>query len=146
MVRRHVDNVKIRSSILLGPILKNRRQNRGSNPHFGPDSGSQEKAGSGLDFQDFLKQATELSNTISKNKLEQLRTIVTRAHEKRFKRRKEPRYGSINKGFTELELQLFLRNVHNDKFVLLFRYQAYLGQNKIINICPLRYLCRLQRC
>ncbi len=44
-----------------------------------------EKQGSGLAFQDFLKQTTELSNTISKNKLEQLRTIVTRAHEKRFK-------------------------------------------------------------
>lgn len=86
-----------------------------------------EKAGSGLDFQDFLKYTTELSNTISKNKLEQHRTIVTRAHEKRFKRRREPRYGTINKGFTELELQRFLRNIHNEKFCLLFKYQAYLG-------------------
>ena len=123
MVRRHVDNVKIRSSILLGPIYKNRRQNTHSNPNLGPDSGSMEKAGSGLNFQDFLKHTTELSNTISKNKLEQLRTIVTRAHEKRFKRRREPRYGTINKGFTELELLRFLRNVNNDKFSLLFKYQ-----------------------
>ncbi len=89
-----------------------------------------------MDFQDFLKQTTELSNTISKNKLEQLRTIVTRAHEKRFKRRREPRYGSINKGFTELELQRFLRNVHNDKFGLLFKYQAYLGL-RVGEVCKL---------
>ncbi len=89
-----------------------------------------------MDFQDFLKQTTELSNTISKNKLEQIRTIVTRAHEKRFKRIREPRYGTINKGFTELELQRFLRNVHNEKFGLLFKYQAYLGL-RVGEVCKL---------
>ncbi len=88
---------------------------------------SPERQGSGLAFQDFLKQAKYLSNTVSKNKLEALRTIVTKAHERRFRRRKEPRYGSINKGFTEPELQRFLRSIRNDKFHLLFSYQAFLG-------------------
>ena len=47
---------------------------------------------------------------------------------RRFKGKcKTPKYGSINKGFTELELQHFLRNVPNEKFRLLFKYQAYLG-------------------
>ena len=40
---------------------------------------------------------------------------------------KEPKYGSINKAFTELELQHFLRNVKSEKFRLLFKYQAFLG-------------------
>ena len=95
-----------------------------------------EKQGSGSDFQCFLEQVEHVSNAISKNKLEQLRTIVTKAHERRFKRRKEPRYGSINKGFTEIELQHFLRNIHSEKFGLLFRYQAYLGL-RVGEVCKL---------
>ena len=89
-----------------------------------------------MDFQAFLEQVEHISNTISKNKLEQLRTIVTRAHERRFRRRQEPRYGSINKGFTEIELQHFLSNVRSDKFGLLFRYQAYLGL-RVGEVCKL---------
>ena len=89
-----------------------------------------------MDFQAFLEQVEHISNTISKNKLEQLRTVVTRAHERRFRRRQEPRYGSINKGFTEIELQHFLRNVRSEKFGLLFRYQAYLGL-RVGEVCKL---------
>jgi integrase len=62
--------------------------------------------------------------------------VVTKAHERRFKRRREPRYGSINKGFTELELQRFLRSIHNDKFHLLFSYQAQLGL-RVGEVCKL---------
>lgn len=50
-----------------------------------------------------------------------------KTYKKRFKTSKEPKYGSINKAFTELELEHFLRNVKNDKFRLLFKYRAYLG-------------------
>ena len=46
---------------------------------------------------------------------------------KRFKRSRIPKYGSLNKGFTERELQLFFRHVTNPKFNLLFSYQANLG-------------------
>jgi integrase len=97
---------------------------------FGESSGSaeiSENQGSGLDFQDFLHRAEQLSGSISKHQLEEVRSVLTRAHAARFRKRKEPRYGSINKGFTELELQRFLRNVKNDKFGLLFKYQAQLG-------------------
>ena len=55
----------------------------------------------------------KLSNLISKNKLEQLRTVVTKAHERRFRRRRESKYGPINKGFTEIELQHFLMNARS---------------------------------
>jgi integrase len=97
---------------------------------------SQEKQGSGLAFQDFLQHADYLSNTISKNKLEQLRTIVSKAHERRFRRRKEPRYGSINKGFTEPELQRFFRTIASEKFSLLFKYQAHMGL-RVGEVCQL---------
>ena len=46
---------------------------------------------------------------------------------KRFKRSRIPKYGSLNKGFTERELQLFFRVVTDPKFRLLFLYQANLG-------------------
>ena len=95
-----------------------------------------EKRGSGLDFQDFLHHAERVSNSVSKHQLEELRTVVTKAHERRFRRRREPRYGTLNKGFTELELQRFLRSIHNDKFGLLFRYQAYMGL-RVGEVCKL---------
>ena len=91
-----------------------------------PNAG-REKQGSGLDFHDFLQYAEHISSTVSKNKLEQLRTIVTKAYESRFRRRKETRYGTINKGFTEPELQCFFRSITNEKFALLFKYRAYIS-------------------
>ncbi len=80
-----------------------------------------------MDFQDFLHQTKFFSSNLSKHQLEEIRAVIAKAHTKRFRRRKEPRYGTINKGFTELELQRFLRNVKNEKFGLLFKYQAFLG-------------------
>jgi integrase len=58
----------------------------------------------------------------------ELKARVHKAYVRRFKQKSGgPKYGTLNKGFTELELAHFLRNVPNDKFGLLFRYQAYLG-------------------
>ncbi len=88
-------------------------------------------------FQDFLKQAELLSYSMSKNQLERVRAIVARAHERRFKRRREPRYGSLNKGFTEPELQRFFRVIAAEKYALLFRYQAYMGL-RVGEVCQLR--------
>jgi integrase len=48
-------------------------------------------------------------------------------YERRFRRPREAKYGTTNKGFTEMELQHFLRNVKNDKFWLLFKFRAFLG-------------------
>jgi integrase len=109
---------------------------RGSFSHGFQEPERQENQGSGLGFQAFLQCTTQFSNTVSKNKLEQLRAVVTKAHERRFRRRQEPRYGSINKGFTEAELQHFFRYVNSDKFSLLFRYQAYLGL-RVGEVCKL---------
>ena len=68
-----------------------------------------------MDFQDFLKQLEYYSQTASKWKLESARSVMVKAYAQRFKRRKEPRYGSINKGFTEPELQRFFRSIASEK-------------------------------
>ena len=59
--------------------------------------------------------------------MDRLRIELLKAYKKRYKKLRTPKYGTLNKSFTELELQHFLRNVPNDKFRLLFKYQAYLG-------------------
>ncbi len=61
---------------------------------------------------------------------------MVKAYAQRFKRRKEPRYGSINKGFTEPELQRFFRSIASEKFALLFKYQANLGL-RVGEVCQL---------
>ena len=53
--------------------------------------------------------------------------MVMQQFRKRFQRSRIPKYGSLNKGFTEQEIQKFFRAVDNPKFGLLFSYQAQLG-------------------
>jgi integrase len=75
-------------------------------------------------------------NTLPQKKIDKLRTIMLASCKKRFKRSRTPKYGTMNKGFTESELELFLRNVKNAKFRLLFKYQAYLGL-RVGEVCRL---------
>ncbi|MEM0142837.1 MAG: hypothetical protein QXL94_02630, partial [Candidatus Parvarchaeum sp.] len=49
-----------------------------------------------------------------------------RIKKKRFRVNAPPKYGSLNKGFTEQEVQAFFKVIENDKFRLLFGYQAHL--------------------
>jgi len=53
--------------------------------------------------------------------------ILSEARKSRFLRRKTPKYGSMNKGFTEEELERFFSVVDDPKAHLLFSYQAVLG-------------------
>ena len=64
---------------------------------------------------------------LPKHCLVDIRKMVVAQFVKRFKRSRIPKYGSLNKGFTESELQQFSRHVTNPKFHLLFSYQANLG-------------------
>ena len=59
--------------------------------------------------------------------MEGLRTLIHQTYVKCFKRSRIPKYGNLNKGFTEYELQKFFRLIDNDKFRLLFSCQAQLG-------------------
>ena len=64
---------------------------------------------------------------LAKHQIEEIRTIVHQTYVKRFKRSRIPKYGNLNKGFTEYELQKFFKAIQNEKFRLLFSYQAQLG-------------------
>ncbi len=98
--------------------------------------GKAENAGSGFVFKDFLSSVEEASRMASKWQLEAARSVMVKAYAQRFKRRKEPRYGSINKGFTEPELQRFFRSIASEKFALLFKYQAHMGL-RVGEVCQL---------
>ena len=74
-----------------------------------------------------MAEVDQSSKQFSKGQIEQLRKTLRENYERRFRRPRETKYGTINKGFTEMELQHFLRNVKNDKFRLLFKFQAFLG-------------------
>lgn len=70
----------------------------------------------------------ELLPSLGKHKIEILQKTIQAHYIKRFKgRRKTPKYGSLNKGFTESQLQVFFRSIRNEKYRLLFAYQAQLG-------------------
>ena len=64
---------------------------------------------------------------LPKHDLVDIRKIVMQQFRKRFKWSRIPKYGSLNKGFTEQELVKFFKVIDNEKFRLLFSYQSQLG-------------------
>ncbi len=65
---------------------------------------------------------------VSWHQLQQLQSILHKAQTKRFSgKRKTPKYGSLSKAFSDIQLQRFLHVIDSDKFRLLFKYQAQLG-------------------
>ena len=54
-------------------------------------------------------------------------SVIYSIKKKRFRGNAPPKYGSLNKGFSEQEVQAFFKVIENDKFHLLFGYQAQLG-------------------
>ena len=78
----------------------------------------------------FASLKCELDRTLPylpKHHLVEVRKMVMQQFRKRFQRSRIPKYGALNKGFTEQEIQKFFRAVDNDKFRLLFQYQSQLG-------------------
>ncbi len=65
--------------------------------------------------------------TLPKHHLVEIRKMVMQQFRKRFQRSRIPKYGSLNKGFTEQEVQRFFKVIDNEKFRLLFSYQSQLG-------------------
>ncbi|MCW6159472.1 MAG: site-specific integrase [Candidatus Micrarchaeales archaeon] len=64
---------------------------------------------------------------LPKHYLVDIRKQVTAQFVKRFKRSCIPKYGTLNKGFTEQEVASFFRAIDSPKFHLLFSYQAQMG-------------------
>jgi len=69
----------------------------------------------------------ELMPRLSKHGLEQIQTLVSAYYMKAWKHRKTPKYGDIQKGFKQDELDRFFSVITDDRFKLLFEYQAYLA-------------------
>ncbi len=66
--------------------------------------------------------------SLSKRDIRTLQKGLTRHFESRFARRKgPPKYGNLNKGFTEAQIQAFFLGIEKPKYHLLFSYMAYLG-------------------
>jgi len=65
--------------------------------------------------------------TMPKHEIEELTHTIRQFYTSKFHRLRTPKYGSINKGFTEEQLQRFFRSIGDQKFRLLFGYQAQLG-------------------
>jgi len=75
-----------------------------------------------------IKQEMEfLGRYLSKGNLVRAITILSELRKSRFLRRKNPKYGSMNKGFTDEELERFFSVVDNPKAHLLFSFQAVMG-------------------
>ncbi len=77
--------------------------------------------------QNLKTELLRLLPTLPKHEVEDIRSIVHQHYVKRFRRSRIPKYGNLNKGFTEYEIQRFFKAIDNDKFRLLFSYQAQLG-------------------
>ena len=81
-----------------------------------------------LELDKVKEEVAQILPSLGKHKIEELRKVIDRHYEKRFRgKRRIPKYGTLNKGFTDNQLNAFFRAIHNEKYRLLFSYQAYLG-------------------
>ena len=64
---------------------------------------------------------------LSIHEIKDVLSVIYKIKQKRFRGNAPPKYGSLNKGFSEQEVQAFFKVIENDKFRLLFGYQAQLG-------------------
>ncbi|MDE1824962.1 MAG: hypothetical protein KGH77_02630 [Candidatus Micrarchaeota archaeon] len=54
-------------------------------------------------------------------------SIAQDANQEVCRKEKTPKYGSLSRAFSDIQLQRFLHVIGSDRFRLLFRYQAQLG-------------------
>lgn len=64
---------------------------------------------------------------LPKQRLVRAIKVLSDGRKRRFMRRKMPKYGSMDKSFSEEELVQFFNILDDPKFILLFSYQAVLG-------------------
>lgn len=70
----------------------------------------------------------DLLPRLGKHKIEEFQRVISKHYVKRFAgKRRIPKYGGLNKGFTEEKLQAFFLTIDKPKYKLLFGFMAYLG-------------------
>ena len=81
-----------------------------------------------MEIEQINKRLTELLPRLGKHKIEIIQQHIQKYYKARFQgKRHNPKYGNLNKGFTEPQLQAFFIAINNPKYKLLFKYQATLG-------------------
>ena len=68
----------------------------------------------------------ELPN-LSKHQLEKLTHTIREYYSAKYKSNSSPKYGRLNKGFDDWQIQNFFRAIDKEKYRLLFSYMANLG-------------------
>jgi len=146
MVERRTFNPQVEGSNPSGPVLSKRSSvlcseswNFTSEKEFSVPSFEMEEEGNGYDrkraygkslskkWPEIRKQLEFLGANLPKARLVNAITMLSDARKRRFLRSRRPKYGSMNKSFTEKELERFFRFVDEPRFKLLFSYQAVLG-------------------
>ena len=94
-------------------------------PEFRPDLRLQVQIGTGFD--NYSEHLRDVLPTLSKHQIEGLTTDIRAHFTARFRKSKIPKYGSLNRGFTDGQLKSFFMAMDNPKHKLLFSYMAYLG-------------------
>lgn len=80
------------------------------------------------DRNDTVAYVKAMLPSMAKWQVEELGAIVRHHYMARFKKKsRRPKYGSLNKGFTEQQLQAFFKVIDNEKHKLLFGYQSNLA-------------------
>ena len=64
---------------------------------------------------------------LAKHQIEELTTQIRKYYISTYKHRSMPKYGHLNKGFDEYQVQTFFRVIDKSKYRLLFSYMANLG-------------------
>lgn len=80
-----------------------------------------------LEFIQLNEELQQASTELSQKKLDKLITTINIEYRKRFKKSGRPKYGSLNMAFSDAELGLFFSHINNEKYALLFKFQAILG-------------------
>jgi integrase len=74
-----------------------------------------------------IVRSRDFLNSLAKHDLIELIGLLSRERARRYRRRKDRKYGNINKGFTEDELENFFACCTHPKAKLAFQMQGYLG-------------------
>jgi integrase len=89
----------------------------------------------------------QLIPRLGKHKIEELRQVIDKHYTKRFAGKcRFPKYGSLNKGFTDEKLKAFMLAVDKPKYKLLFGFQAYdglrIGEACRVNVSDINFQTR----
>lgn len=81
-----------------------------------------------LELEALRAELSSMLPLLGKHKIEGIQQLIAEHYNGRFKgSHKPPKYGDLNKGFTEEQLQAFLGTIGEPKYRLLFSYMACIG-------------------